>query len=89
MAGKKANNWFAKTKRTFTSIFLPVSPNRKGQCLSCGECCKLPNECAFLKYKEDGTSYCTIYPVRPPNCRKYPRTESEFITEETCGYSFD
>jgi hypothetical protein len=23
------------------------------------------------------------------NCRKYPRTESEHITQETCGYRFE
>jgi hypothetical protein len=23
------------------------------------------------------------------NCRKYPRTESELITQETCGYTFE
>ncbi len=88
MAGKKENNWSAKTKRTFTSV-LPVSPKRKGQCLSCGECCKLPIECSFLKYNDEGKSYCKIYKFRPLNCRKYPRSESEFITEDTCGHEFD
>ena len=88
MAGKKENNWSAKAKRTLTSV-LPVSPKRKGQCISCGECCKLPNACTFLKYKDDGSSYCKIYSIRPLNCRKYPRTESEFITEDTCGHTFD
>lgn len=88
MANKKLNTWSAKTKRTFTSV-LPVSQKRQGQCISCGECCKLPITCSFLKYKPDGTSYCSIYIIRPLNCRKYPRTESEFITEDTCGHKFD
>lgn len=88
MANEKKNTWLAKTRRTATSI-LPVSPKRKGQCVNCGACCKLPNVCAFLKAGLDGRGYCSIYPIRPLNCRKYPRTDSEFITQETCGYSFD
>ena len=88
MADKKRNTWSAKTKRIFTSI-LPVSKRRKGQCINCGECCKLPNACPFLKYKPDGKSYCSIYTIRPLNCRKYPRTESEFITADTCGHYFE
>jgi len=82
------NTWSAKAKRTVTSV-LPVSKNRKGQCVNCGACCKLPNECPFLRYADDGKEYCSIYPIRPLNCRKYPRTESEFITQETCGFNFD
>lgn len=88
MTNGTKNTWLAKTKRTATSI-LPVSSKRKGQCVNCGACCKLPNVCAFLKSGENGKGYCSIYPIRPLNCRKYPRTESEFITQETCGYSFD
>ena len=43
----------------------------------------------FLKFDDEGKSYCTIYPIRPLNCRKYPRTESEHITTDTCGFTFD
>jgi Fe-S-cluster containining protein len=84
----RENTWSAKIKRTCTSI-LPVSKSRKGECVNCGECCKLPNICPFLKFKEDGTSCCLIYAFRPLNCRKYPRAESEFITAGECGYRFD
>jgi len=87
MVVETRNSWSAKMKRTFTSV-LPVSDKRKGQCDSCGACCKLPNVCPFLRYKPDGKSYCSVYAIRPLNCRKYPRTESEFITEDTCGYRF-
>jgi hypothetical protein len=80
------NTWGAKLKRTLTSV-LPVSKKRKGECKSCGECCKLPNICAFLKYKE-GKSYCSVYKFRALNCRKYPRTKNELITEKTCGFEF-
>ena len=38
---------------------------------------------------EDGQSYCSIYLIRPLNCRKYPRTESECVTEDTCGFRFE
>jgi Fe-S-cluster containining protein len=75
-------------KRTLTCV-LPVSKRRKGHCVNCGACCKLPNVCLFLKYKPDGGSYCSIYPIRPLNCRKYPRTKSEHITQDTCGHTFE
>ena len=84
---KTKDNWLAKLKRTFTSI-LPISKNRTGKCNNCGACCKLPNVCYFLKYRSDGTSYCSIYKIRPLNCRVYPRTKYEFITKDTCGYKF-
>lgn len=88
MADDKRNTWGAKLKRTFTSV-LPVSKERKGQCVHCGACCRLPNVCPFLKSNGDGRGGCSIYFLRPLNCRKYPRTKSEHITAETCGYSFD
>ena len=88
MADKEKNTWAAKTKRTFTSI-LPVSERRQGCCVNCGACCKLPNACPFIKSGEDGKEFCSIYAIRPHNCRKYPRTESELITQETCGYKFE
>ena len=78
----------AKLKRFLTS-WLPVSSNRRGSCTNCGACCQLPFPCTFLKYRENGDSYCAIYAVRPPSCRKYPRTASEFITTEICGYRFE
>ena len=82
------NTWFAKFKRAF-SAFFPIAQNRKGACRHCGACCCLPVRCWFLKEGEDGKQYCSIYKFRPPNCRKYPRTEKEFITEQTCGFSFE
>jgi len=82
------NTWRAKLKRALTSI-LPVAKNRKGRCINCGACCRLPNRCPFLRFKKDGKSYCLIYKMRPFSCRKYPRTKDEWITRETCGYWFD
>lgn len=80
------NKFSAKIARTVTSV-LPVSGNREGKCLNCGECCKLPKDCFFLKY-DKGKYYCSIHKIRPLNCRKYPRTEKEFITKKSCGYRF-
>ena len=88
MADQKRNTWGARIKRTFTSV-LPVAEQRRGQCIQCGACCKLPNVCPFLKSNGDGHIYCRIYPIRPLNCRKYPRTPSEHITAETCGFHFE
>lgn len=77
----------AKIKRFLTSA-LPVARNRTGQCIGCGACCKLPNVCWFLRSRDDGTHYCLIYPIRPPSCRKYPRTKDECLTGGSCGYCF-
>jgi uncharacterized protein len=82
------NTWSAKTKRIFSSV-LPVAKERTGECIDCDACCKLPNVCPFLRSNGNGKSYCAVYIVRPPNCRKYPRTESEWITRDTCGYKFE
>jgi len=87
MIGKKINTWGAKAKRTMTS-FLPISKDRRGKCLRCGECCKLPNRCIFLRIGKDKKAVCTIRPFRSLNCRKYPRTKSEHITKKTCGFYF-
>jgi len=88
MANTQRNTWRAKIKRTFTSV-LPVSAQRRGHCVHCGACCKLPNACPFLKLNSDGHGYCGVYPVRPLNCRKYPRTLAEHITQDTCGFHFE
>jgi len=82
------NTWSAKLMRTFTSV-LPVAKNRHGRCNRCGACCMLPNVCPWLAFDEQNKAICRIYFVRPLNCRKYPRTESEFITPDTCGYCFE
>jgi len=85
---QRRNTWAAKLKRTFTSV-LPVSKQRRGQCNHCGACCRLPNVCPFLRTDKEGKGYCAVYPIRPLNCRKYPRTESELITGQTCGFWFE
>ena len=76
-----------KLKRFSTSL-LPVDQQRRGGCNRCGECCKLPFPCPFLRYDEQGLSSCAVYHARPPSCRKYPRTSSENLTPETCGFYF-
>jgi hypothetical protein len=76
-----------KLKRLTTSL-LPVAANRRGECNRCGHCCKLPYPCVFLRYDEEGLSRCAVYRFRPPSCRKYPRTASENVTAEACGFYF-
>lgn len=76
-----------KLKRFLMSLF-PVDSSRRGDCNRCGACCKLPYPCPFLRYDEEGLSSCAVYLFRPPSCRKYPRTASENITAEQCGYYF-
>jgi hypothetical protein len=86
--GSTKNTWVAKLKRTFTSV-LPVDKTRRGECIRCGACCKLPNYCPWLRFDAEGKSMCIIYPIRPLNCRKYPRTPSEHLTGPSCGHFFD
>jgi hypothetical protein len=77
-----------KLKRLATSLLLPVAETRRGECNRCGECCKLPYPCPFLRYDDSGLSSCAVYHFRPPSCRKYPRAASENLTPEVCGYYF-
>ena len=82
------NNYTAKIIRTITSV-LPLQKGRKGPCKQCGECCKLPNPCIFLDYGENNKPICKIYKFRSLNCRKYPRSVKEHITQENCGFYFE
>lgn len=78
-----------KLKRTFTSL-LSIEEGRSGSCNNCGACCRLPFRCIFLKTSPDEKEYCSIYAVRPPNCRKFPRSREEYeLVKEVCGFSFD
>lgn len=76
-----------KLKRLTTSL-LPIDPNRRGECNRCGACCKLPYPCPFLRYDDQGLAGCAAYKLRPPSCRKYPRTASENLTPAECGFYF-
>jgi hypothetical protein len=76
-----------KFKRFLTSL-LPVAENRRGDCNRCGQCCKLPFPCPFLRFDAEGLSSCAVYYARPPSCRKYPRVAAENLTPEACGYYF-
>lgn len=76
-----------KFKRLATSL-LPVDAGRQGACNRCGECCKLPFPCPFLRYDAEGLSSCAVYHARPPSCRKYPRVAEENLTPERCGFYF-
>jgi len=80
------NTYCSKILRIFTA-FLPSAKNKVGKCIRCGSCCKLPNKCLFLIY-ERGIANCLIYPIRPLNCRKYPRNEKEYMTKHKCGFRF-
>jgi len=81
------NTWAQKLKRALTGL-LPVAPNREGECLDCGACCKLMFRCPFLAYdKKRSKARCRIYPLRFPACRKYPRAEAEQVCSP-CGYRF-
>jgi hypothetical protein len=85
----KSRPFDGKVVRFFTSLALPVDKTRAGECRRCGACCKFLVKCPFLRYTEGetGPSMCLAYSIRPPQCRKYPRTEAEQI-HTPCGYRF-
>jgi Fe-S-cluster containining protein len=77
-----------KIKRTLTAL-LPVDKERTGDCNGCGDCCKLPFRCVFLKETQDGIARCSIYSVRPPSCRKFPRNKAQWLSvKKNCSFSF-
>ena len=77
-----------KLQRTFTAV-LPVEEGRTGSCNGCGDCCKLPVRCTFLKTDANNNHTCGIYRFRPLNCRKFPRSPAQLeAVKENCGFSF-
>lgn len=78
-----------KLMRFATSLVLPVDRDRVGECMRCGACCKFLVSCPFLKpAKDDPEAFeCRAYLIRPPQCRKYPRSKKEQI-HQPCGYRF-
>lgn len=83
------NHLSEKIKRAATSLMLPVEETREGNCMNCGACCKFLYKCPFLKFENQDLdkAICTIHTLRPPMCRKYPRTREEQI-HHPCGYRF-
>ncbi|MFH1835002.1 MAG: hypothetical protein ABH851_02310 [Methanobacteriota archaeon] len=73
-----------KIKRSRESL-LPVEKDRVGECRLCGGCCRLPFKCLFLSKKNT----CFIYTIRPPQCRKYPRTRDDKTFCPDCGFTWD
>lgn len=85
---EKSGPFDGKVKRFCTSLVLPVDKSRTGQCNMCGACCEFLVRCPFLKRDSSGTARCGAYLVRPPQCRKYPRSSMEQI-HQPCGFRFD
>jgi len=77
------NNWQSKIVRTVNCL-KPIDTARSGNCSQCGKCCRMPNKCVFLN-KENK---CSVYGMRPLNCRKYPRCSKEQVDNQGCTYSF-
>lgn len=90
MRMSKKSPFDGKLHRFATSLVLPVDRSRSGECLRCGACCKFLFICPFLKTVEgEPTSYrCSAYGIRPPQCRKYPRSSKEQI-HHPCGFRFE
>ncbi|VVB84639.1 Uncharacterised protein [uncultured archaeon] len=83
------NHLSEKLKRAATSLVLEVDEKRVGECKNCGNCCMFLYKCPFLRFENHGShkTVCLIHKVRPPMCRKYPRTKDEQI-HQPCGYQF-
>jgi Fe-S-cluster containining protein len=73
-----------KFKRVLESLF-PVQMGRIGRCKMCGACCRLPFKCLFLSKG----GICRIYAIRPPQCRKFPRTKADRKEVKDCGFHWD
>lgn len=81
-----------KTARLVT-IVNGTTPGRTGECTPAAcetldgrkgaACCTIGYHCPCLK--EDA---CAMYPVRPPNCRAFPRTPEDLTLVKNCGYSW-
>lgn len=63
---------------------MPVRKGRKGECEGCGDCCRLPFKCFFLSDENK----CRIYALRPPQCRKFPRTKKDLTEVDSCGFAW-
>lgn len=77
----KLNEIITKSRQLLECL-LPIDKNRVGECQQCGRCCKLVMKCIFFRNNK-----CIIYKIRPPQCRKSPRT-SRYLKEGCPGYSF-
>ena len=62
---------------------------RRGECKSCGECCKASFRCPFL-FERDGLLLCKIHQTKPEVCKTYPFNEHDCFphTHGKCGYYF-
>jgi Fe-S-cluster containining protein len=85
-----------KTKlgRFFNSFFNYKKKHRVGTCISTqcetlsGEkgnaCCKLGYTCFFSKENK-----CSIYNLRPRNCRVFPANKEDLKLVKNCSYKFN
>jgi Fe-S-cluster containining protein len=78
----------------FINSFKGVPENRKGECtpdkcetldgVKGAACCKLDYTCPFLAKKS-----CSVYSIRPVNCRVFPISEEDIKLVKNCGYYFE
>jgi len=67
---------------------------RRGECRSCGACCRLLFRCPHL-IMEHGKSSCRVYERRPQNCRVFPMDRYDLgdrdviLPERVCGFRFE
>ncbi len=77
----------------YINSFIPEQKQRFGKCTPylCstlnGEkwatCCKLGYRCPAL-----AITNCQVYPMRPRNCRIFPKDENDLKLVKNCGYKF-
>lgn len=63
--------------------------HRRGECNSCGRCCKAVLQCPFV-FERDGKTLCRIHQHKPVMCELYPFEQNDFFKhlEAGCGYYF-
>lgn len=67
-----------------------IEKHRKGDCVSCGTCCKFIRTCPYLT----ADNRCGVYENRHLICRIYPVSDYDIklvskVSDKKCGYYFD
>lgn len=61
---------------------------RGGECVGCGQCCKLVYRCPFLGGTDEHPR-CMVYDDRPKPCQAFPIDERDLVdVNYRCGYFF-
>ena len=100
--GAKLRLAWGKIRRFYLGHFRPGYVEsrialRQGECLRCGDCCKLLYACPELEELPDASTRCRIHDQRPKNCRIFPVNQTDIsdrdlvgkdTNTQSCGFNF-